>query len=98
MSWEEGDNGQRQRGGEGVASRLSRFEELLRQGREDRREIHRILERIEEKLDKKFDQLADRLADFDKLRNKAIGILIGIGLLAGSIGAGIKHFLEKLTP
>lgn len=41
------------------------------------------------------DLVADK-AELDKLKNRGAGILIGIGLLAGSIGAGLTKAFPGL--
>ena len=59
--------------------------------------IEAILERIDSKLDKvEADQLAD-IAELAKLKNKGSGILIGVAIAAGSLGASASHVLKWLS-
>lgn len=63
------------------------------------------LVRIETLLETKLDAMAEDIkairaeveadkAELAALKNKGTGILIGVGLAGGAIGAGINHFLE----
>ena len=58
--------------------RLARIEALLE-----------ALPKIEAKLDKIEMDLSDDKAELASLKNKGTGILIGVGLVAGGIGAGL---------
>lgn len=59
--------------------------------------IETILERIETKLDTvENDQRAD-IAELAALKNKGSGILIGVAIAAGALGASASTFLKWIT-
>jgi hypothetical protein len=62
-------------------------------------EVSMALGRIEAKLevlDKAINSQQIITADLTAMKNKAIGVLVGISLLAGAIGAAVKTALLKL--
>lgn len=85
--------------------RLTRIETLLEQAVVQRAEERAAMkETIDEMAanikaikadveDVKAEVSADK-ADLAALKNKGAGILIGVGLAGGAIGAGINHVLE----
>ena len=54
--------------------------------------IESILERMEPKLDGIENKLDADVADLAKLKNRGVGLLIGVGLLGGGVGAGLAKF------
>ena len=62
------------------AERLIRIETLL-EG------ISNRLEKIETHQTAQDVKAAATKADFDELKNKGVGLLVGVGLLAGGVGA-----------
>ena len=58
--------------------------------------IETILERVERKLDRiEGEQTAD-IADLAALKNRGAGILIGVALAAGGLGAAATKLVERL--
>lgn len=59
--------------------------------------IETILERIEDKLDRVETEQTKDIADLAALKNKGAGILVGVALAAGSLGAAAKWLWQALT-
>ena len=58
--------------------------------------IEAILERIDKKLDTIEDDQRKDIADLAALKNRGIGMLIGVGLVGGTAGAGILKLWQHL--
>jgi hypothetical protein len=89
------------------AERLTRIEVLLEQAvvqrteeraryAEERELMKQTIEGIAEDLKTIRDDLAADKADLAGLKNKGFGILIGVGLAGGTVGAGISSIWEWL--
>ena len=59
--------------------------------------IETILERIEAKVDKLESDVAADVKDLAALKNKGTGLLIGVALAAGTLGASVVAAFDKLA-
>ncbi len=82
------------------SERLTRIEVLLEaavtQRHEDREAMKQTIDKMAENIEQIKNDLAEDKADLAKLKNKGAGVLIGVGLAGGAIGAGIAEFLGGL--
>ena len=75
------------------AERLIRIETLLETKLDA---IAARLDKIEQHQAKQDDDAATDRADLAALKNKGAGLLIGVGLAGGAIGAGVAEFFGGL--
>ena len=75
------------------AERLTRIETLLETKLDD---IANRLAKIEEHQSKQDEDAKLDREDLAALKNKGAGVLIGVGLLGGGIGAAVSGVLDKL--
>lgn len=82
------------------AERLTRIEVLLEsavtQRSEDREAMKATIDKMAENIEQIKDDLAKDKADLATLKDKGAGILIGVGLVGGAIGAGITAGIETI--
>lgn len=71
--------------------RLTRIETLLETKLD---EIALRLKKIEDHQAKQDESAALDKADLAALKNKGTGLLIGVGLAGGAVGAGLTEFLK----
>lgn len=80
--------------------RLTRIETLLEQAvsqrNEDREAMRKTIEAMALDIKEIKDDLAKDKADLATLKDKGAGILIGVGLAGGAIGAGITAGIETI--
>jgi hypothetical protein len=79
------------------SERLTRIEVLLEaavtQRHEDREAMKATIDKMAENIELIKNELAEDKADLAQLKNRGAGVLIGVGLAGGAIGAGIAEFL-----
>lgn len=82
------------------AERLTRIEVLLEQAvvnrAEERAAMKETIDGIAEDIKAIKTELAADKADLAALKNKGAGLLIGVGLAGGAVGAGMAEFLGGL--
>ncbi len=82
------------------AERLTRIEVLLEQAvvnrAEERLAMKETIDGIAEDIKAIKSELAADKADLAALKNKGTGLLIGVGLAGGAVGAGLAEFLGGL--
>ena len=82
------------------AERLTRIEVLLEQAvsqrNEDREAMKSTIDKMAENIEQIKTDLAADKADLATLKDKGAGILIGVGLAGGAIGAAITAGFETL--
>lgn len=80
--------------------RLTRIETLLETKldaiAEGQSAINRRLDKIEQHQTKQDDDAAADKADLAALKNRGAGLLVGVGLAGGAVGAGLSEFLKGL--
>ena len=80
------------------AERLMRIETLLETKldalAEGQAAMNRRLDKIEAHQSKQDSDAAIDRADLAALKNKGTGLLIGVGLAGGAVGAGLSSILE----
>jgi Tfp pilus assembly ATPase PilU len=58
--------------------------------------IEAILERIDSKLDTLEDEQRADIAELAALKNRGVGLLVGVGLAGSAVGATVARYLEAL--
>lgn len=58
--------------------------------------IETILERIDQKLDKLEVDQRDDIAELAALKNRGVGLLVGVGLAGGALGAAVSRWVEPI--
>ncbi len=58
--------------------------------------IETILERIDKKLDALEEDQKQDIADLAALKNRGLGLLVGVGLAGGAAGAGLVKLWQGL--
>jgi len=80
--------------------RLARIEALLdafvHQRTEDRKAMSDQLEEIAEDVKAVRRDLDLETKTNEKLRNRGIGVLVGVGIAAGAIGASAERVIDKI--
>lgn len=71
-----------------IYSAIGRMEAQLARASEDRAEFRGLLEAVDERVE----ELA---RDHATMKNRGWGLIVGVGLVAGSLSAGIGTLIEK---
>lgn len=56
--------------------------------------IETILERVDRKLDVLEGDMRADVADLAALKNRGVGLLVGVGLAGGALGAAVSKYIE----
>lgn len=65
--------------------------------REDMNDLKALIEGVGDKVDKVAEQQRKDHAEFEAVKNRGIGLLIGVGLISGGIGAGAAALWKWLV-
>jgi hypothetical protein len=58
--------------------------------------IEAILERVDRKMDVLEGDMRADVADLAALKNRGVGLLVGVGLAGGALGATLAKWAEKI--
>lgn len=72
-----------------IYTAIGRMEAQLARASEDRAEFRELLRAVDERV-------GALARDHASLKNRGVGLIVGVGLAAGSLSAGVSHLIEKI--
>lgn len=81
-----------------MAQQIDELSALIGALREQNAQAKEDRERLEKKLDAALATVSTIRADVDSMKNRGIGMILGISLASSVVGANVAPWLKKIIP